>query len=530
MDLFEEGTKILLDKCRTGIPTLFTGNVFVVFGSVISFLFSAVIGGNDIANAIGTTVCSGALSMKKAIFLACVFELSGAFFLGRSVTGTISSGISKSEYFTDPVQYQAGMFAALASGFIWLLAATLWSVPVSTTHSIVGAVMGFAIVTHGVGAVYWDSVATIAASWLLSPLLGAIIAYILFKLTAKLCFDCPNPIERTISLMPSFFAASVFVFSLFFTLKGLTNIIAITTTEAALISLVAAFGSYIVHHLFLRPRMNREIPTSILNKHRSLLSIDIQRPSMDDSNPNPNPNQDTSEDMVTIEMETKPAENDVTEQIDHASDLEENEGKVKVSEPETDDEEKKDNTEVDQPFDQKLQDQIIAKLRRKSADKLFAPLQILACAFIATAHGSVDIAKSVAPLAAILHIWENGDFGEPTVPLWTLFVGGVGLTVGLVTLGYKVIQTIGTGITKVTNLNGTVIQLSAAITVLLGSSFGLPISTSHILVGAVVGQAIARKTEVRWKTVRHILFCMVITLPIALGTSSIIMLGLNANI
>ncbi|KAL0231394.1 hypothetical protein GEMRC1_010798 [Eukaryota sp. GEM-RC1] len=510
------------EACRMGFtPTIFTGNVFVVFGTIISGLFTVVIGGNDVANAIGTTVGSGALSLKKAIAVAAIFEFVGAYFLGANVVSTISGGITDASHFNDPLIFAAGMFAALAAGFFWLLAATLWSVPVSTTHSIVGAIIGFAIVEAGWGSVnWWPNIANIALSWIISPVVGGVIAYLLFKMTTKLCFNAENPIERTISLMPMFFGFSMFIFGLFFSLKGLTNIMEISTSQAVVISAGLGLVAFAVHYLFLRPRMNHDIPDSILDKHRQLLSIDMARPSIDLSKPRNSTIEtescdDANTEVITIDVSETDVSNPTTRSAStvkrvHVNDSDKEHDSEDKTEPQT----QAFDHEQEEVFDQKLQDQIIKKLQRKSADKLFAP-------------PAIDIAKSVGPLTAILHVWEHHEVGTALeTPIWTLILGGFGLTFGLATLGYKVINTIGSGITKVTNLNGTVIQLSAAVTVLLGSSFGLPVSTSHILVGAVVGQALARKTEVRWKTVQRIAFCMVITLPIACISSYLVFSGL----
>ncbi|KAL0220338.1 hypothetical protein RCL1_000192 [Eukaryota sp. TZLM3-RCL] len=549
-----------LQKCRTGITsTLFTGNVFVVLGTIISVLFSAAIGGNDSANVIGTSIASGALNMKQGIIIASIFELAGAFFLGGSVSGTISAGIAKTDSFEDPVEFMAGMLTALISTFFWLFAATLWSIPVSTTHSIVGSVIGFTILSHGFGAVYWSKIGTIASSWIISPALGAIIAYILFKLTAKLCFDCKDPIKRTIDLMPGFFAFSMFIFTLFFTTKGLSNVIELSFSTCLYASLITSALSFIVHYIFFRPRMNRDIPQSILDKHRTLLSIDIVRPSIDLSRVSV----DLVRPSITTDVElgeTKVVSKDRVSIDDTVTSIKPNstpsikkrgsiislndviiDGQESKQEQETHQAATDDNitseVQVEEinpeqhTFDQQLQDQIIAKLRRKSADKLFIPLQILSCCFIATAHGSIDIAKSAGPLAAIMHVWRFGDVGRNAdVPLWVLAATGVGMTSGLAILGHKVVGTIGTKITKVTALNGTVIQLAAAATVLLGSSLGLPLSTSHTLVGAVIGQSIARKTAIRWVTVRNIFVAMIVTLPISILTSMLVFKSISFGI
>ncbi|KAL0227763.1 hypothetical protein RCL1_003906 [Eukaryota sp. TZLM3-RCL] len=533
------------EQCRIGLTsTIFNGNVFVVLGTIVGSLFSAAIGANDVANSIGTSIGSGALTLKQAIVLASIFEFIGSYFLGGQVTKAIASGLLKTELFTDPLLYIAGSFSALTAGFFWLFGATLTGLPVSTTHCIVGAVVGFALAQHGFSSVLWyPRIAQIAASWVLSPTLGGLIAFILFKITARLCFNSQNPIKRTIALMPSFFAVSMFIFSLFFVSKGLKNIdffknMSMTTT--LIIALGIAAISYIIHYIFFRPRMSTEIPQNLIEKHRPHLSIDLFRPPMvsmavgeqrrTESIEEVKTRVSTDEVAVNVsdrEEMNVPADSELTVRPSPAErpsvdPLITTEVVVESKEVENKEEEKMEK--IEEIYDQKFQEQLFKKLQRKSADRLFAPLQILSCAFVATAHGSNDVANASGPLAAIISTFNDRVVAseDATLAPWVIFMAAISLTIGLAVLGHRVIATVGTGITKITNLNGFCVQLAVACTVLLASSLSLPVSTSHILVGAVIGQSFARKTAVNWGKVKNIIVSWIVTLPIAIVTTIII--------
>ncbi|KAL0248716.1 hypothetical protein GEMRC1_003950 [Eukaryota sp. GEM-RC1] len=415
----------------------------------------------------------------------------------------------------------AGMFSAMFSGFLWLITATLFSLPVSTTHSIVGAVIGFAVVSQGWTSVVWSSVAKIAASWVISPCLGGTISFLLFKITTGLCFKTDNPITQTIKMMPIFFGVSLFIFALFFVSKGLSNVISLTLLESFLTAIVVGLLSYIVHVIFFRPRMRTEIPEDMLDKHRSLLSIDILRPntSIDMNAIKTAPPSDSPQEEADVILEV---EGDKEEVVDQGEVVVSNRSSTGTGLNETEKEEENKDEPVE-VLDEELQKTLYKKLQTKSADKLFAPLMVLSCMFLATAHGSNDIANSIGPYAAILTTFRTHSVdGEAEVPPAALALGAVSLTIGLAVLGHKVIQTIGKKLTKITALNGSVIQISAAATVLVGSALGLPISTSHILIGAVIGQALARKTSVNWKMVRGIIYSWLLTLPVASLTSALI--------
>ena len=379
------------------------------------------IGANDVANAMGTSVGSGAITVKQAIIIAAIFEFAGAFIAGGNVTKTIRKGIIDPSSIVDsPEILVFGMLAALLAAGIWLMIASSRGWPVSTTHSIVGAVIGFAIAGIGMNAVEWGKVSMIAASWVVSPLLGGTIAFLLMMSIRRLILNTENPFQSARRWGPAYVFLVGFIISLVTLFKGLKHL-NIELTVA--MSFVAAFAFGL---------MLAGIGWSMINR-------------------------------------------------------------IKIDE----------SADRDYHF--------------ASVEKVFTPLMIFTACAMAFAHGSNDVANGIGPLAAVVSIVQSG--GEVAqkseLPLWILLLGGTGIVVGLATMGYRVMKTIGSGITQLTPSRGYCATLAAAATVVLASRTGLPVSTTHIAVGAVIGVGLARGVgAIDLRVIGGIVVSWVVTLPV----------------
>ncbi len=387
------------------------------------------IGANDVSNAMGTSVGSRALTMKQAILIAMVFEFAGAYLAGGEVTETIRSGIVDVAVMTNhPDLFVFGMLASLLAAGTWLFIASILGWPVSTTHSIVGAIIGFAAVGISVDAVQWSQVWVIVSSWVTSPLIAGIISFWIFRSVQYLILDTEDPFANAKRYIPFYMFAVGFFLSMVTILKGLKYVLKSHQIEfsflqamgiAALIGLaVAGIGMYLLSRI----------------------------------------NQDKTAD--------------------------------------------KDN-------------------RFSSVEKVFGVLMIFTACSMAFAHGSNDVANAVGPMAAVISVIDTGVVGaKAAVAPWILLLGGVGIVVGLATYGYKVMITIGKKITELTPSRGFAAEMAAAATVVIASGVGLPISTTHTLVGAVLGVGLARGIgALNLGVIGGIFASWVITLPAGAGLS-----------
>ncbi len=396
------------------------GTTFIILACVFGFFMAWGVGANDVANAMGTSVGSKAITIKQAIIIATIFEFAGAFLAGGQVTSTIRKGILDSSMIADnPEVLVFGMLASLLAAGIWLMVASRWGWPVSTTHTIVGAIVGFAVVAIGVDAVKWGKIGTIVSSWVVSPLLAGSIAYGLFYSVQRLILDTADPFKNAKRYVPIYIFFVGFIIALVTMYKGLKHVgLELTAAEcyisATLIGIVSmVIGKFYINKLRFDPEADRDF---------------------------------------------------------HFTNVE----------------------------------------------KIFAVLMMFTACAMAFAHGSNDVANAIGPLAAVISIVENaGEVGQKSaLPLWVLLLGGGGIVVGLVTYGHKVMATIGTGITELTPSRGFAATLAAATTVVLASRIGLPISTTHTLVGAVLDVGLARGiAALNLNVIRTIFMSWVITLP-----------------
>ena len=404
------------------------GSVVLIMACLFGFFMAWGIGANDVANAMGTSVGSRALTIKQAILIAMIFEFLGAYLAGGEVTSTIRKGIIDPQVMEDQPQLMVyGMMSALLAAGTWLLIASMKGWPVSTTHSIVGAIVGFASVGIAVDAVNWGKVGGIVASWVVSPVLAGTISFGLFMSVKKFILDTDDPFSRAKKYIPIYMWMVGFMISMVTMLKGLKHVG---------LDLDLGLGS----------KFANAIPVSALvGLLVAFFGAMLLRNIKDDQDP--------------------------------------------------------DN-------------------RFASVERVFAILMVFTACSMAFAHGSNDVANAVGPLAAIVSTVQSGGeiAAKSVMPWWILLIGGLGIVIGLATYGWKVITTVGRKITELTPSRGFAAELGAAATVVTASATGLPISTTHTLVGAVLGVGFARGiAALNLRVIGNIFMSWVITLPAGAG-------------
>lgn len=397
------------------------GTIFVIIAVIFGLYMTWGIGANDVANVMGTSVGSGAITVGTAIWIAAIFEFAGAALAGGHVTQTIRKGIiDPSAISGSPEILIYGMLAALLAAAVWLMVASNRGWPVSTTHSIVGAIVGFAIAGIGMDAVSWGKIGEIALSWIISPALGATIAFLLMISIRSLILNAEDPFARAKMWGPVYVFLVGFIMSLVTMFKGLKHLNLDLSVEQSFLAavlfgvLVAIIGWFMIRRV-----------------------------------------------------------------------------------------------EVDEEADKEY--------HFASVEKVFTPMMIFTACGMAFAHGSNDVANGVGPIAAVVGIVDSGGevLQSSGLPLWILLMGGLGIILGLATYGYKVMRTIGTKITELTPTRGFSATMAAAATVVLASRTGMPVSTTHIAVGAVVGVGMARGVgAIDLRVVSGIVMSWLITLPV----------------
>lgn len=393
--------------------------VYIVLAALFGIFMAWGIGANDVANAMATSVGSKALTIKQAILVAAVFEFLGAVLAGGEVTSTIRKGIVDANLLGDqPELLIYGMLASLLAAGTWLLVASRNGWPVSTTHSIIGAIVGFAAVGIGIDAVQWGQVGTIIISWVVSPATAGIIAFLIYMSVQRLILTQENPLEKAKRYVPVYIFLAAFTITLVTILKGLKHVgLEISLANSYLLAVgiavaIAIFGTLIINRI------------------------------------EPDPKAEKKQHFHTVE-------------------------------------------------------------------RVFAVLMVVTACGMAFAHGSNDVANAIGPLAAVISVAQSGIVGaESALPIWVLIIGGGGIVVGLATFGVHVIATVGKKITQLTPSRGFAAELAAATTIVIASGTGIPISTTHTLVGAVLGVGLARGIEaIDLRVVGRIFVSWVVTIP-----------------
>lgn len=460
-----------------------------IFATGVIFAFYNAWGGgaNDCANSFATAVGSKTLTLKQAVMVASVFEFTGAVLMGSHVTDSVRKNIVSLDIFEDdPGALMLGMLCADLASAIWLTVATYLRWPVSTTHSIIGAIIGFALAYGGADAINWDKTGFIVLSWVVSPLVAGIFSLSFFTLIKKFVFETVNPLQRTEKIFPILTFITFFINSLFIIYKGspALDIDEMPIENCIGISLgIGVFTGCISQFIYLPFAKRREL----MRNNSGPVEIEMQEMG----------NSRMSSYIQTVDNEDPDEDQDLNAKIETV--------RENLKSLITEQEENKINELHENAY----------HVDEKS-DNLCSWLQIFTSCFSSFAHGSNDVANAIAPLATIYSIYTL-DRVESTsnVPVWILLIGGVGIVFGLATWGYKIINKIGRELTKISPSRGFIIELASATTVIIASRTELPVSTTHCQVGSVVGCGLSNgKKNVEWKLLRGILWSWVITLPV----------------
>lgn len=395
-------------------------DTFLFSFAVIACIYMACnIGANDVANAMGTSVGSKALTFKQAIMIAAVAEFIGAFFVGGSVSDTIRKGMLDPTIFEGaPYHLVYGMISALLAAALWLHIASYLGWPVSTTHSIVGGVLGFGVIAGGMDVINWGKVGQVVLSWVVSPVMGGLVAFLVFKFISKNVFSKRTPLAYAKNLLPYMVFVVFVILTNAMVYKGLKNLhMDLSFVNALVISLLVGSLAFVV-----TKSLAKKIPYNA--------SWDLQKQFYETEN-------------------------------------------------------------------------------------VFKYLQILTAFYVAFAHGSNDVANAVGPLAAVVAILKDGQVSMKVVmPTWILGLGGGFIVFGLLVWGAKVMATVGEKITELTPSRGFAATFGAATVVLICSKMGLPISTTHTLVGSVIGVGLARGlASLNFDIIKMIAISWISTIP-----------------
>jgi PiT family inorganic phosphate transporter len=396
------------------------GTLYLILAAAFGLFMAWGIGANDVANAMGTSVGSRALTLRQAIVIAAIFEFLGAVLAGGQVTATIRKGIIDPGLLAgSPDLLVFGMLASLLAAAVWLVAASYFGWPVSTTHSIVGAIIGFAIVGIGVAAVQWGKVGSIVASWVVSPLLAGSLAFALFRSVQRLIFDAQDPFRAAKRYVPMYIFLVGFIIALVTLLKGLKHVgLELSLAQSYALAVLAGAAAMTIGIALVR----------------------------------------------RIRMQA----------------------------------------DADRDF------------HYANVERVFAILMVFTACAMAFAHGSNDVANAIGPVAAVVGVVQSGGevVQKSALPVWVLVVGAMGIVAGLATYGFKVMAVVGERITELTPSRGFAATLAAATTVVVASGTGLPISTTHTLVGAVLGVGIARGiAAINMRVAQNIFMSWIVTLP-----------------
>ena len=410
------------------------GHIFILLSCLFGFFMAWGIGANDVANAMGTSVGARALTVTQAVLVACIFEFAGAYLAGGEVTATIRKGIIDATIIGEtPELLVFGMLASLLAAGVWLLIASYFGWPVSTTHSIVGAIVGFAAVGIGFDVVHWSKVGSIVASWIVSPILAGTLSFLIFTSVKKLVLQKEDQFLNAKKYVPFYMFLAGFLISMVTFLKGLVHVgLNFTASESIAWSLVFALLVTIIGTLLLQ-----RIDNTVKEKNGAM-------------------------------------------------------------------------------FD--------------GVERVFAILMVFTACAMAFAHGSNDVANAIGPVAAIVSVVQSGgEVGATSlIPSWVLLVGATGIVIGLAMLGFRVMMTVGRAITELTPSRGFAAELAAAGTVVIASGTGIPISTTHTLVGAVLGVGLARGIgAINLRVVGKIILSWIVTLPVGAGLSILFFFALK---
>ncbi|RDI92768.1 sodium/phosphate symporter [Thermosipho africanus Ob7] len=396
--------------------------LLIVGAFLVGFGMAFAIGANDVANSMATAVGAKAITPKQAVLIASILEFLGAILFGAHVTKTIAKGIVDLNMISDPNNILIGAFSALIASTIWILLATFWGMPVSTTHSIVGGMIGFGLAAGGLQIVNWMTLLKIVITWITSPLIGGAMAFVIFKFISFSILHRKHPAKAAKYVAPILLGIAFYTIAVLFVVKTMKKDILLGNYAGIIIGFIV----FLISFLYLR--------------------------------------------------------------------------KAKVGDNEYD-----------------------------IVEKIFKKAQVVTSCYVSFSHGANDVANAVGPLALMYIIITTGSVkGAIEIPKYILALGGIGISFGVAILGYRVMKTVGQDITELNNTRGFSIDFSTATTVLIASTMGMPISTTHTVVGAVSGVGFARGIEVvNVGILKNIIISWFVTVPFAAGVSALLYIVLT---
>jgi len=486
----------------------------VIVSAIAAFVMAFGIGANDVANAFASSVGSGALKLWQAVVVASIFEFLGAVLVGAQVTSTIRSGIVDPAYYEDdPQVLMLGMFAALVGAGVWLIFCSRVGVTVSTTHSIVGGIIGFSLVAAGAQSVDWRSFGLIVASWFVSPTVAAIVALIVFVSIRHFVLRRPNSLDRAYMIYPVLIALTFAINIFFLVYKGVPSLNwdQLEVWKGVLIALGVGAGIGIIVRLTVLPYLRRRIeardsvlPTVAPSASSAAAGSgdDGKKPSdaAVEMTPIPSTVASSSASMIsaesTADAAASPAAAAGTPDSASASGVDASSSGFLARSKSSllaVYNKHKDRLTGDAMVNEAMANAKVEAMHARAeafdnkTEAFFTYLQVVTACFDSFAHGANDVSNAIAPLAAIVGIYSTGAIdSESPVPVWTLLLGAFGIVFGLALYGYKVIKVLGMTMVKITPSRGFSIELATAFVATVASMIGMPISTTHCQVGATV--------------------------------------------
>ena len=475
--------------------TLILIGLALVFGLYMAWS----IGANDVANAMGTSVGSGALTLKRAVILAAIMEFGGAFLVGPHVSETVRKGIIDTHVFIDdPLALVLGMLAALLAAAVWLQVASYFGWPVSTTHSIVGAIVGFGIAYSGMAVIQWGQVGTIVASWVVSPVLSGLIAFVAMRFILTGIFYKPDPVAAAKKATPYIVFTVMVTMILVLTFKGLKPFWKYPFWQEQ-------FGVTFKSHLDAIPLAVGLMTAALAGTAGALISRRLVARIGD------------GDTIASQQLRDIYVTRTLSKALMHLRRVRNtSSGSTRTAAIDV-------LGKTEQIYDS-VQSQSGADQGRspyRSVERIFVYLQVISAGFVAFAHGANDVANAIGPVSVVVETARTMQVPQKSfIPVWMLALGGIGIVIGLATWGWRVIQTVGKRITELTPSRGFCAEFAAAGTILVASVYALPISTTHTLVGAVLGVGLARGIgALNLRTVRDIVISWMITIPAGAGLS-----------
>ncbi|GAX34889.1 inorganic phosphate transporter [Nodularia sp. NIES-3585] len=423
----------------------------LIFIALLTFYVAWNLGANDVANSMGTSVGSKAITLKQAIIIAGILEFTGAVLFGQEVSQTLATKIANPVLFAaTPEIYVTGMVSVLITCGLWLQIATSRGLPVASSHAVVGAIAGFSWVAVGVDAINWSSIGFVAIGWIFTPIISSAIAALFYSQIKHWILDQPNPVAQLQQWIPW----------LSVTLLGIFGVIVLPSLTQPLTN-------------YLNERISLNLPSYDIPLFTGAVAAIA---------------------LTVISWRQ-------LEQVEDTADKEQIFPTPHSPLPTPHSPLPTPHSPLPTPV-----------------ERLFGRFQVLSACFVAFAHGSNDVGNAIAPLAAIVYINRTGSvpINGITIPIWILILGGVGIVAGLALWGEKVIATIGENIISLQPSSGFCAELATATTILLASRFGLPVSTSHALVGGVVGIGLVQNIKsIKFQTLQSIAVTWLITLPVS---------------